>query len=356
MCVILFCDETRPSESMVGRSFLKNDKGAGIAWREEVDGKKVVKWKKGLEMDEIQDLCKKVPLPFVAHFRIPSFGGPHKLLNHPFPVDPQAELAYEGQTEGKVLFHNGSWSEWRKFSLDTASRQPEKFPKGRWSDTRAMAWCASIYGLGVLELINEKVIVFSPENIDIFGDGWDEVDGVFVSNLAWKGQAWPPPNSKYGPAQHVKTAVERPVQRPLPTKTLSLPVVGARNEKAGGTSQNGTFRTSRSSETSCTARSDDDREQVEGSSEPVCEGSEDGNGRHIVCIKENFGGVESDYSLEVENDSVTLTREEELKKWALATQDNPAKGRPRVINMPHPDSAERARHLENARKGIVRGF
>lgn len=336
MCVIAFVDDNspRPSEAMVGKMYLANEYGAGIAWREEKNGKKIVRWKKGLEMEEAQRLVKEVPKPFVIHFRIPSCGGPHRSLNHPFPVDSEAGLYFDGETEGSVLFHNGTWSDWRKFCLDTASRQPEKFPIGRWSDSRAMAWCASIYGLGILELINEKVIVFGPEKIDIFGDGWDEEEGVFVSNKGWKSRQWPPHSKSQNTQYHsqVPASVAGPEK-----KQLQLPPAKG---KSGGTSHEGPFRTASSSEDVIGGESVG--KQAQRREEAVLPGLEEGDGEAWVsCVRTGIG----DPALEV--DTVEVTSDAQLKQWALALQP---KGK--VVNIAI-ERAERSRRLENQRKGIV---
>lgn len=356
MCVILFADGKRPSETMVGKSFLQNKYGAGIAWREEVDGQVVVKWKKGMELEEAQEMVKKVPMPFVVHFRVPSMGGPHKSLNHPFPVDTGAKLDFDGQTSGSVLFHNGTWSNWRQFCLDTASRQPEKFPIGRWSDSRGMAWCASVYGLGVLELINEKVIVFGPEKIDIFGDGWDEEDGIFVSNKHWKSQEYPvrpKGNSTSTPTQYHGAGSASTT----PEKKLIFPehTTGTRLGVSGGAPHQETFRTPQGGTNECVGELVE--EPVERGAEPVRENAEATSGEGWVsCVRESLDGplVETFEAERVLHQSVAdavaegmQDREAELKSWALSLQP---KGR--LVNFPD-DRAERARRLENQRLGII---
>lgn len=178
MCVILVCDTTRPTPEMVMKAWKQNDHGGGVAWRE--NG--YVHWQKNLTETEMQKACKTLPFPFVAHFRIASQGGRASLLCHPFEVNKQATSAYEGKTKGAVLFHNGTWTGWRNSILDACVRSNTKVPTGEWNDTRAMALMASIYGDGILEFINEKVVVFGPKQYQYFGDGWEEVDDIVVSN------------------------------------------------------------------------------------------------------------------------------------------------------------------------------
>src|SRR3990167_4580457 len=127
--------------------FSANDHGGGVAWRE--GG--LVHWKKGLDEAEMQEFVAALPLPFVAHFRIASCGAKSKELCHPFPVSKDASLALEGTTKGYVLFHNGHWAEWKPFTKETALKMGRPLPTGQWSDTRAMAWAAHNYGLGIWE-------------------------------------------------------------------------------------------------------------------------------------------------------------------------------------------------------------
>lgn len=183
MCVIMISETKRPSNEMVEKMFNDNPSGAGVAWREK--GK--VHWSKGLNVEEAKDLIAKVPLPFVAHFRIPSCGGATPYLCHPFPIDKGASVALEGSTSGYVLFHNGHWARWKDTLLEATVRGNVKIPTGKWSDSRAMALLASIHGLGVLEFIDEKIFVFGPDDHEIYGNGWSKVDDIWVSNKMWEG-------------------------------------------------------------------------------------------------------------------------------------------------------------------------
>lgn len=180
MCVIAIADEVRPTDEQVGKMFDVNPAGAGIAWRE----KGVVRWKKGLELDEVTELCAKVPMPYVVHFRIPSVGGKTPFLCHPFPVTPEVPLELQGTTKGFVLFHNGHWGRWRESTLEAAVRSNTKVPGGKWSDTRAMAFHAHIYGSGILEMIDEKSVMFGPDKVEVFG-AWSKEGGLWVSNRGW---------------------------------------------------------------------------------------------------------------------------------------------------------------------------
>lgn len=187
MCVIAVVtkDDKRPNEEMVSDMYKRNHAGAGIAWRD----KGYVQFLKGLSLEQIQPLIAKLPVPFVAHFRIPTVGGDNQALCHPFLIDKKAGLPMKGKTKGSVLFHNGHWNEWKKTALDTAKSFAVPLPaEGAWSDSRAMAFCASVYGLGFLEMIDEKSVVLGPNTLEVFNPAqWDEYEGFWVSNKQWTG-------------------------------------------------------------------------------------------------------------------------------------------------------------------------
>jgi predicted glutamine amidotransferase len=134
--------------------------------------------------------------PFLLHFRIATAGGVSKELTHPFPIEPTASLALEGECES-VLMHNGHFSEWQKVLLNNIS-PTYKFPEGDWSDSRAMAFIASIHGEHVLKLFEEKITVLSAKTgLTIFEDKrfvtHTQKDGskLFLSNSI---------NCQYGPS------------------------------------------------------------------------------------------------------------------------------------------------------------
>lgn len=191
MCVIMLANDTRPTEEMVEKAFSSNGHGGGVAWRDlDAEGKPEVRWAKGLDLEEMKERCASMPLPFVAHFRIASCGGQSPALCHPFPIDGRVPLFLEGKTKGYVLFHNGHWAEWKSFTKETALKKGAKIPTGKWSDSRAMALAAFHYGLGILEMIDEKVIAFGPEDLEIFSTGWSKPTGIetslYVSNKHWE--------------------------------------------------------------------------------------------------------------------------------------------------------------------------
>jgi hypothetical protein len=189
MCVIFVVDEDskRPNNSMIEKAFSKNDDGAGLAWRE--DG--WVLWKKGItDVEEVKKMCRELPVPYVAHFRIVSMngGGIDPRLCHPFEISEDTTLALEGRTKNHVLFHNGDWKGWDDAALRASITNPRgvQVPIGRWSDTRAMAWLCSIYGLGFMELLpSQKGVAFGPNDEDIHfynGSNWSLVNEIWCSN------------------------------------------------------------------------------------------------------------------------------------------------------------------------------
>jgi len=169
---------------MITQAYEKNPEGAGFAWREKApNGEEIVHWVKGLDLPESIKLFKKLPLPYIAHFRIASSGfAKSAALCHPFPIQKDVSLATEGKTKGFVMFHNGYWNNWKTGVMDGLKGTTYKIPPGRWSDTRAMAWMAAHYGVAILNFIDEKAVAFSPKNIDVFGVGWSKIGEVWASN------------------------------------------------------------------------------------------------------------------------------------------------------------------------------
>lgn len=189
-----------------------NKDGAGAAWRE--GGK--VHWKKGLlGPEEMLEIAETKPLPFILHFRIPTVGGKRKELAHPFLISKGSSLELEGTTKDYVLFHNGHWGRWKETSIEAAVKSNTKLPPGKWSDSRAMAWVASIYGLGLLDWTDEKFVAFGPgqDDIEVSSHGWTLVEGVWASNTAWQHKAaWNRRNTSSNTAKTQEVVDHRPHQ------------------------------------------------------------------------------------------------------------------------------------------------
>lgn len=189
MCVIMIAEseEGRPNGDQIKAMFEANSEGAGVAWQAE--GR--VHWEKGLKLERAIELALTVPAPFVAHFRISTCGGSGPLVTHPFIVDKQSPLVIKGSAKAHLLFHNGHWGQWKDKIFDTAVKHKIPLPTGTWTDSRAMAWMAAVYGLGILEFIDEKAAVIGPTGeVETFGSGWKYMpDGFWVSNTGWEYRA-----------------------------------------------------------------------------------------------------------------------------------------------------------------------
>jgi hypothetical protein len=182
VCVIAVVQDDRPTSEQVNQMWDKNKHGAGVAWRQ--GG--FVHWKKGLSLVDVQKMNESLPFPYVLHFRVPSHGtSANWLACHPFPIDANASTKLEGKTKGSVLFHNGMWLKWKDELKDIAIRGHWKLPSGVWSDSRGLAWAAHHLGHGILELIDEKVCVFGPEDTELFGQ-WVKCGRLVVSNKMWE--------------------------------------------------------------------------------------------------------------------------------------------------------------------------
>lgn len=210
MCIVMIADRKKPSDEDLVAAACGNQDGAGIAWCE--GG--MVHWKKGI-MGEPEDVAAQVgeivaahTLPFLIHFRVATEGGVSPALTHPFPVSIEkphlgGDLALEGVGDA-VLMHNGHWNSW-KHEMKEARRfmftEPKKkgstmsdfaIPRGPWSDSRAMAWLISLYGLGYLpiELNNQKVALLDGNGLIWYyaTKDWqrDEDGGYLRSSPLWK--------------------------------------------------------------------------------------------------------------------------------------------------------------------------
>lgn len=197
MCIIAVCKSRKLTAEEISYCFSRNSHGAGIAYRHR--GKVVVV--KGLmkEEDLIAEYSAVKTFPHVVHFRLASAGGVCRELTHPFPITPEASVALDYVTKDDVLFHNGSVSGWKDALLAMVPAlvmQGKKLPDGPWSDTRAVALMASLAGLGVIELMYGKFVVFGPVRCALYGD-FTEDRGVWFSNEGYKSVLAASPQNKY---------------------------------------------------------------------------------------------------------------------------------------------------------------
>lgn len=154
MCVIYVCRTAIPPLEELAAGAM-NDDGAGVAWVDVINGKPRVRWKKGLKDENaVHEVVKDLKPPVMIHFRLATIGGDTPLLTHPFPLTERAPLELEGNTVA-VLAHNGHWHKWDDTLKDLCARSGKLLPAGPWSDSRAMAWIAANFGVGMLNLTAE---------------------------------------------------------------------------------------------------------------------------------------------------------------------------------------------------------
>lgn len=164
MCLLILAKKSFPSREVLSLGNQHNPHGIGIAWTE--NGR--VKWKKGITLEELQTMEKRVSgRPHMIHFRLATVGGKRPELCHPFSVDERASTALEGEADA-VLMHNGHWGNWSKELLLAADYNTE-LPNDPWSDTRAMAFLAHAKGMKFLDSVKEKVVVLHGDgNYDVY--------------------------------------------------------------------------------------------------------------------------------------------------------------------------------------------
>lgn len=189
MCVIMVSMTDRPTPEMVQKAWDRNGNGGGVAYRITRDGKTLVRWQKDLNLEEMKEACKDLPMPFIAHFRYASSGGVRPELCHPFEVSLETGSELEGETENGMFFHNGDWTDWRTHMLKACLRMGTRFPGGKWSDSRAMAWLMSMFGPGFIDMLDQKGVLITPDDLEFFvGTGWKTINNVYCSNdLFWGG-------------------------------------------------------------------------------------------------------------------------------------------------------------------------
>jgi hypothetical protein len=193
MCVIMIVtdDKKRPTDGMVQAGWESNSYGGGVGWVQR-GTPNVAKWMKGIDSyQKMQEFAKELPVPYVLHFRIPSVGAGSKDLTHPFPVEGDVSVELEGESQEGLLFHNGTWSQWRDRLLHFVCGTGTGVPDGPWSDSRAMAFLAHHLGLNFLELIDEKICVLLPDTGNSVPDTymygtWIYEFGIHFSNMHWR--------------------------------------------------------------------------------------------------------------------------------------------------------------------------
>jgi hypothetical protein len=179
MCVILAVHQGLPTRAELMAAERANRDGAGVAW---LKGG-AVHWRKGLTGEEVACLIEdgRVRAPALIHFRIATVGGALPALTHPFPVTRTSPLDLEG-TAPAVLAHNGHWGGWRSAVIGMRDRGHEA-PGGAWSDSRAMAWAAGVYGHHILDFIapGQRIATLTVRGLKLYGY-WKRQGGISYSN------------------------------------------------------------------------------------------------------------------------------------------------------------------------------
>lgn len=181
MCLIIATRTGRPKEEYIRNGFSNHPDGTGIAWHENGE----VHYKKNLTVDEAIKMAAELPVGYIIHFRWASVGGKDKSLIHPFPIRKDVPLAESG-TAKSVLFHNGHWEQWNNVLVNHLSSRIT-LPRGKWSDTRAIAFLVSVHGQGILKLIESAGKFIVMQNGKNYGFGhFEEEEGVSYSNSSYK--------------------------------------------------------------------------------------------------------------------------------------------------------------------------
>jgi len=175
MCVALICPpKVRPSLPLLIACESANPHGAGIAWR----SKGRVHWRKALTAAQVHQLAQETSGELVIHFRWASVGGVDPKLCHPFPITAAVELKDAGSAKS-VLFHNGTWADWR----EVLERTPDA-PKleGPCSDSRVAASLSHhVENTRWLRKLPGRWAVMKRSEVELYGD-WQQYRGMLVSN------------------------------------------------------------------------------------------------------------------------------------------------------------------------------
>ncbi len=170
--------DTYPTKEILDSASTTNRDGGGMAWID--DAKGVTRWEKGMHVNTefILETIEKenIQLPIVIHFRIATHGAVDSPLCHPFALsEGNDDLSSSGSDVNGVLFHNGVWADYSDYALKVAMTTPNaKIPNGDLSDSRVMAWLVRYLGVNYLSMIDEKILVLTPQGILKFND-WTKV-------------------------------------------------------------------------------------------------------------------------------------------------------------------------------------
>jgi hypothetical protein len=179
MCVacIIQAPENLP-EKYIKAMAEHNPDGGGLAWI--ADG--VLHYHKGLKWEEVYEMHKTLPRPFLMHFRIATKGGKIPELTHPFPIGMQAFTEdLKGIAERGVIIHNGTWHNFDKYV-------PHGIDKSKVSDTQIAAFVAET-NEDILDQVNWSNAIMYPNGKIWYRGNWDKFENNLYSNLLWKWRA-----------------------------------------------------------------------------------------------------------------------------------------------------------------------
>lgn len=178
MCVIIHSPDKqhRPSLETLRLCARKNPHGSGLAWH---DGEQV-SYTKSLRLrpERIAEMLCDTPGEVLIHFRFATVGGIHSRLCHPFPVTASATPHHYGRTK-KVLFHNGTWSDWAAFGQENMIEL-----HGPVSDTRMAAIGTYLGDDTWLKTIPGRFALMEADGVTLIGD-WKTHRGSAFSNFNW---------------------------------------------------------------------------------------------------------------------------------------------------------------------------
>jgi len=160
MCVIITTPDRkhRPTLETLRLCAKQNRDGSGMAW---LEGSRV-RFFKGLSPDAISEHLAILTGPVVIHFRYATVGGKCGSLCHPFPITADAAPKEYGSSKA-VLFHNGHWGEYEKFSRSNGIDL-----RGPVSDTRVAAVGTFLGGREFIRTLPGRYVIFSAAGIERF--------------------------------------------------------------------------------------------------------------------------------------------------------------------------------------------
>lgn len=181
MCVAVLIETAKgPTEREIRLMYEDNPHGAGLAW----GSGDLVRYRKGLSVQQVIDLLPTLPRPVLLHFRWATHGGTDRVMTHPFPIGRRAITSRKLNGAARaVLIHNGVWHDYERFA-------PPGCNTDYWSDTAVAAWAAGEYGEDILDHVNWATAVGRAAGngrLDITLRGtWEEWQGNQYSNLLWQ--------------------------------------------------------------------------------------------------------------------------------------------------------------------------